>query len=79
MTTNCSKECEDNTSKPFEIYIIWAVPFILLARKQDYEIFAVIMEDIKKALEPKQYVNFWPLMPEEYYNLINKFKKWFVD
>jgi len=33
------------------------------------------MEDIKKALEPKQYINPWPLIPKEYHNLINKFKK----
>ena len=37
------------------------------------------MEDIKKALEPKQYINSRPLIPEEYYNIINKFEKWFVD
>jgi len=33
------------------------------------------MEDIKKALEPKQYINPQPLVPKEYYDLINKFKK----
>jgi hypothetical protein len=37
------------------------------------------MEDIKKALELKQYINPRPLIPEEYYNLINEFKKRFVD
>ena len=39
--------------KPFKIYIIQATPFILLAKKQNYKIFAVIIEDIKKALKPK--------------------------
>ena len=43
--------------KPFEIYIIQAILFILLIKKQDYEIFAIIMEDIKKALKLKQYIN----------------------
>jgi len=44
--------------KPLEIRVIRAAFFIiLLVRKQDYKIFAVIMEDIKKALEPKQYIN----------------------
>jgi hypothetical protein len=57
MITNRSKECEDNTLKPIEIRIIQAAPFILLARKQDYKIFAIIIEDIKKALELKQYIN----------------------
>jgi len=37
------------------------------------------IEDIKKALEPKQYPNPQPFIPKEYYNLINKFKKRFVD
>jgi len=38
-----------------------------------------MIEDIKKALEPKQYINLWPFMPEEYYNLIDEFKKRFID
>ena len=37
------------------------------------------MEDIKKVLELKQYINPQPLIPEEYYNIINKFKKLFID
>ena len=37
------------------------------------------MEDIKKALEPKQYIDLRPLIPKEYYNLIDKFKKQFID
>ena len=37
------------------------------------------MEDIKKVLELKQYINPQPFIPEEYYNIINKFKKWFAD
>ena len=37
------------------------------------------MEDIKKVLELKQYINPQPFIPEEYYNIINKFKKQFTD
>jgi hypothetical protein len=37
------------------------------------------MENIKKVLEPKQYINPRPLVPEEYHNIINKFKKQFID
>jgi hypothetical protein len=37
--------------------MIQAAPFILLIKKQDYKIFAVIIEDIKKALKLKQYIN----------------------
>jgi len=55
--------------------VIQAVLFISLIKKQDYKIFIVIMENIKKVLEPKQYVDSRPLMPKEYYNLINEFKK----
>ena len=42
-----------NYCKKLKIYIIQAAPFISLARKQDYKIFAITIEDIKKALEPK--------------------------
>ena len=65
--------------KPLEIYVIWAAPFILLIRKQNHKIFIVTMEDIKKVLKLKQYINPWPFVPEEYYNIINKFEKWFID
>jgi len=33
MTTNCSKEYEDDILKPLEIRVIQAVLFILLVRK----------------------------------------------
>jgi hypothetical protein len=54
---NHSKKHEDITPKPLKIRVIRAVPFISLARKQDYKIFAVTLEDIKKVLELKQYIN----------------------
>jgi hypothetical protein len=59
--------------------MIQAAPFILLTKKQDYKIFIVIMEDIKKVLKLKQYINPRPFIPEKYHNIINKFKKRFVD
>jgi len=37
--------------------MVQAAPFYLLVRKQDYKIFTIILEDIKKALELKQYIN----------------------
>ena len=37
--------------------MIQAAPFILLAKRRDYKIFAMTMEDIKKALELKQFIN----------------------
>ena len=57
MTTNRSKECENDTLKPFKIRVIQAVPFILLIKKQDYKIFTVIIEYIKKALKLKQNID----------------------
>jgi peptide subunit release factor RF-3 len=79
MPVNHSKECENVIIKLFEICIIQAIPFILLVKKWDYEIFIVTMEDIKKALELKQYINPRPLVPKEYHNIINEFEKRFVD
>ena len=37
------------------------------------------MEDIKKVLKLKQYINPQLFIPKEYYNIINKFKKWFIN
>ena len=48
-----SKKYKDIALKPLKICIIQATPFILLARKRDYKIFTIIMEDIKKVLKPK--------------------------
>ena len=78
-TVDYSKECEDVITKPFKIYVIWTAPFILLVRKRDYEIFVITIEDIKKALKFKQYINPQLLIPKEYYNIINKIKNQFID
>jgi hypothetical protein len=79
MPVNHSKKYKNVITKPFKIYIIQAVLFILLTKKQDYKIFAVTMEDIKKVLKLKQYIDPQPLVPEEYHNIINEFEKWFID
>jgi hypothetical protein len=79
MPINHSKECENVIIKPFKIYIIQVAPFISLTKKWDYKIFIVTIENIKKVLKLKQYINPWPLVPEEYHNIINKFKKRFID
>jgi hypothetical protein len=76
---NHSKEYKNVIIKPLKICIIQAVLFILLAKKQNYKIFIVTMEDIKKVLKLKQYINPQPLVPKEYHNIINEFKKWFID
>jgi hypothetical protein len=76
---NHSKEYKNVIIKPLKICMIQAAPFISLIKKWDYKIFTVTIEDIKKALKLKQYINPQPLIPEEYHNIINKFKKQFID
>jgi transposase InsO family protein len=66
---------EDNKQAPLEIRQIGAEPFYMLARKRDHEIFAVTIEDIEKALNPKPYVDPRPFVPEEYHDLIDVFEK----
>ena len=61
--------------KPLKIYIIRATPFILLVRKKNHKIFTITIKDIKKVLKLKQYIDPRLLIPEEYYNIINKFEK----
>jgi hypothetical protein len=53
MLVDHSKEYENVIMKLLKICIIQAAPFILLIRKQNYKIFIVTMEDIKKVLELK--------------------------
>ena len=48
-----SKKYKNIALKPLKIRVIWAAPFISLIRKQDHEIFVVIIKDIKKVLKPK--------------------------
>ena len=50
---NYGKEYKNIIIKLFEIYIIQTAPFILLAKKQDHEIFTITMKDIKKVLKLK--------------------------
>ena len=55
------------------IYCIRAAPFICIAKKLDYEIFAVLIANINKALAPKVYTNIATKVPKEYYNLLKVF------
>ena len=48
-----SKKYKDITPKPFKICVIQTIPFILLVRRRDHEIFTIIMEDINKVLKLK--------------------------
>ena len=48
-----NKKYKDIILRPLKIYVIQAIPFILLARKQDYEIFTITIEDIKESTKTK--------------------------
>jgi transposase InsO family protein len=76
---NTDPDIDDKQTIPLEIREIRADPFYMLARKRDHEIFAVTMEDIEKALEPKLYIDPRPLVPEEYHDLIDVFEKQNAD
>jgi hypothetical protein len=76
---NHSKEYKNIIIKPFKFCIIQAAPFILLIKKQDHKIFTVIIENIKKVLKLKQYINPQLFIPKEYHNIINKFENWFIN
>ena len=56
-----------------DIYAIGAIPLTRLARKPGYEIFAVTIADIKKALTLKKYTNPRTKLPKEYYDYLNVF------
>jgi len=61
--------------KNLKIHQIQAESFYMLAQKQDHEIFAIIMKNIKKTLKSKSYINLQLIISEKYYDLINIFKK----
>ena len=47
----------------------------MLAKKPEAQVFAAIMEDIKKALRVKEYVDPLPLLPKEYHEFIDVFSR----
>ena len=61
-TNSCTQPESYDFKKDFfrtslEICQIRAASFYMLTRKQDHEVFAVIMKDIEKTLKPKTYVD----------------------
>jgi len=73
------KNCDNVTSNFLEIREVRADLFYILIRKRDYEIFAMTMENIKKIFKSKSYFDFRFFVLEEYYDLIDIFKKKFVN
>ncbi len=62
-------------SNLWEIRAVRADFFYMLVKKRDYQIFAMTIKNIEKALESKLYINPQSLVFEEYYDLIDIFKK----
>src|SRR5438046_1355841 len=76
----CTQSESHDSKKDFfrtflEICQISIKPFYMLARKQDHEIFAVIMKNIKKALKSKTYVDSQFFVSEKLHDIINIFEK----
>ena len=77
-TANCLDLLSDGepelaSDAELNIYCIRAAPFIRIAKKPDYEIFAMSIANINKALAPKVYTNLAIKVPKEYYNLLKVF------
>ena len=79
MNKDYNKDCDNATLNLLKIREIRADPFYILIKKRDHEIFAVTMEDIEKALKPKSYIDPRFFVPKKYHDLINVFKKKFVN
>jgi hypothetical protein len=58
-----------------DICYIGSAPFITLAQRPNYEIFAVLIANINKALSTKTYTNLKTKVPLDYYNLIYVFSR----
>jgi len=74
-----NKNCDNATSNLLEIRAVRANPFYILIKKRDYQIFAVTIKNVEKTLKPKLYINSRSLVPEEYHDLIDIFKKRFIN
>src|SRR5947207_14053536 len=83
--TNSHTQSESHDSKKdffrtsLEICQISAESFYMLARKQDHEVFAVIMKDIEKTLKSKSYVDPQFFVPKELHDIIDTFQKQHAD
>ncbi len=76
LTAHAS-EASANTaqSKPLEICMIGSAPFAHSARKKDHQVFAIFMQDIKKALNPKQLTDPATVLSEEYHEFLDVFSR----
>ncbi len=75
MNEDCDKDYNNVILDFLKIREVRADLFYILIKKRDYEIFAIIIKDIKKTLKPKFYIDPRFFVFEEYYDLIDIFKK----
>ena len=84
MLSENNKQSENHEENEFEndifrqsleICQIQAESFYMLTQKQDHEIFAVTMKDIKKILKSKSYADSCFFVSEKYHDLIDVFKR----
>ena len=66
---------KDFLKQSLEICQIQAELFYMLAQKQDHKIFTIIMKDIEKVFESKQYIDPRSHVFEEYHDLLDMFEK----
>ena len=76
QSTDYSKSSPvQSTGSKSDIAIIGAAAYTMLARQPEAQVFAATMEDIKKALRVKEYVDPLPLLPKEYHEFADVFSR----
>lgn len=63
------------STKPLEVYMIGAAPFVQLSKDPKVELFAATMADIEKALGEKEYPDPKTLVPSEYHDYLDVFSR----
>lgn len=58
-----------------EVRCIGAAPFARLATKRNHVLFAVTMQDLEKALQPKKYTDPATILPSEYHEYLDVFSR----
>ena len=66
---------DQSTGSISDIAIIGAAAYNTLARQPEVQIFVATMEDIKKALRVKEYIDPLPLLPKEYHEFADVFSR----
>jgi transposase InsO family protein len=68
-------ELETDSNLTMDIYQIGSAPFMRLARKSGYELFAASITDIEKTLAPKKHTDPVEKVPTEYHEFLDVFSR----